>query len=50
MTTHKNDKAVNRLFLSGCLDVQAFERLLGPCKEIMKRNVDLYAKELEQVS
>jgi len=34
----------------GCLDVQAFERLLGPCKEIMKRNVDLYAKELEQVS
>jgi len=34
----------------GCLDVQAFERLLGPCKEIMNRNVELYAKELEQIN
>jgi len=34
----------------GCLDVLAFERLLGPCKEIMNRNVELYAKELEDMN
>ena len=35
---------------SGCLDVSAFERLLGPCKEIMQRNVELYAKELAELT
>lgn len=28
------------------IDVQAFERLLGPCKEIMKRNIALYQEQL----
>ena len=37
-------------FFSGCLDVSAFERLLGPCKEIMQRNVELYAKELAELT
>lgn len=30
----------------GVLDVSAFERLLGPCKEIMNRNIDKYEEEL----
>ena len=34
---------------SGVLDIQAFERLLGPCKEILQRNVGKYAAELEQI-
>ena len=33
---------------SGCLDIQAFERLLGPCKQLLERNIDLYAAELDQ--
>ncbi|MCJ8744157.1 hypothetical protein PDJAM_G00115200 [Pangasius djambal] len=28
------------------IDIQAFERLLGPCKEIMKRNIALYHEQL----
>ena len=24
----------------GCLDVQAFERLLGPCKKLLERNME----------
>ncbi|XP_053340346.1 protein kinase, cAMP-dependent, regulatory, type II, alpha, B [Clarias gariepinus] len=28
------------------IDIQAFERLLGPCKEIMKRNIALYKEQL----
>lgn len=28
------------------IDVQAFERLLGPCKEIMKRNISNYEDQL----
>ncbi|CAM4716355.1 unnamed protein product [Leuciscus chuanchicus] len=28
------------------IDVQAFERLLGPCKEIMKRNIAHYEEQL----
>ncbi|XP_055338013.1 cAMP-dependent protein kinase type II regulatory subunit-like isoform X2 [Paramacrobiotus metropolitanus] len=31
------------------LDVKAFERLLGPCVEIMKRNIDRYRHQLERV-
>ena len=31
------------------LDIQAFERLLGPCKELLERNIDLYAAELNQI-
>eukprot|EP00105_Crassostrea_gigas_P026984 XP_011448159.2 PREDICTED: cAMP-dependent protein kinase type II regulatory subunit isoform X3 [Crassostrea gigas] len=32
------------------LDVQAFERLLGPCMDIMKRNIDEYEEQLIQIS
>lgn len=32
-------------FLS-VMDVQAFERLLGSCKEIMKRNIASYEEQL----
>jgi len=28
------------------LDVDAFERLLGPCMELMKRNAEDYEKQL----
>uniref|UniRef100_A0A3Q2YQR9 cAMP-dependent protein kinase type II-alpha regulatory subunit n=1 Tax=Hippocampus comes TaxID=109280 RepID=A0A3Q2YQR9_HIPCM len=28
------------------IDIQAFERLLGPCKEIMKRNISQYEDQL----
>ena len=31
------------------LDIQAFERLLGPCKELLDRNIDLYAEELKNL-
>lgn len=33
----------------GVLDIQAFERLLGPCKELLERNIDLYAAELKDI-
>lgn len=28
------------------IDIQAFERLLGPCMDIMKRNISLYEDQL----
>ena len=28
------------------LDVSAFERLMGPCLEVMKRNIDRYERQL----
>ncbi|XP_013786013.1 cAMP-dependent protein kinase type II regulatory subunit-like, partial [Limulus polyphemus] len=31
------------------LDVHAFERLLGPCMDILKRNIDEYEEELIRV-
>jgi hypothetical protein len=31
------------------LDVQAFERLLGPCMDIMKRSIDGYEEQLISV-
>jgi cAMP-dependent protein kinase regulator len=31
------------------LDVQAFERLLGPCKELLMRNIPLYEQQLSQI-
>jgi len=37
------------LLLSLCIlvmDVQAFERLLGPCMEILKRNIANYEEQL----
>lgn len=34
----------------GVLDVNAFERLMGPCRELMERNIDVYAEELAKLS
>lgn len=34
------------LCVSAVVDVQAFERLLGSCKEIMKRNIAHYEEQL----
>jgi len=34
----------------GMLDVNAFERLLGPCKELMSRNIDQYAEEIANLN
>ena len=31
------------------LDVHAFERLMGPCMDIMKRNITDYEDQLMQV-
>jgi len=31
------------------LDVKAFERLLGPCMDIMKRNIDDYESQLVKI-
>ena len=31
------------------LDVSAFERLLGPCMDIMKRNTEEYEEQLVKV-
>ena len=31
------------------LDVSAFERLLGPCMEVMKRNFEHYEEQLMQL-
>lgn len=33
-----------------CLDVQAFERLLGPCKKLLERNMELYEAQLAQIA
>jgi len=34
----------------GVLDVNAFERLLGPCKNLMERGIDRYAEEVANVA
>ena len=31
------------------LDVMAFERLLGPCMDIMKRSIDDYEEQLRKL-
>jgi len=31
------------------LDVAAFERLLGPCMDVMKRSVDTYKQQLVEL-
>lgn len=33
-------------FNNAVMDVQAFERLLGPCMDIMKRNISHYEEQL----
>jgi cAMP-dependent protein kinase regulator len=36
-------------FYATVLDVEAFERLLGPCMNIMKRNIDDYEDQLVRI-
>lgn len=36
--------------ICACLDVSAFERLLGPCKKLLERNIELYEKQLARLS
>ena len=31
------------------MDVEAFERLLGPCMNVMKRNIDDYEDQLVRI-
>jgi cAMP-dependent protein kinase regulator len=31
------------------LDVQAFERLMGPCMEVLKRNIGDYEEQLQKL-
>ena len=45
----KYHRSINILFSSTVLDVQAFERLLGPCKELLMRNIPLYEQQLSQI-
>jgi len=39
------------VFMSVCvvLDVAAFERVLGPCMDIMKRSIDAYEEQLVHI-
>jgi len=39
------------MFVCVCvvLDVAAFERVLGPCMDIMKRNIDAYEEQLVSI-
>ena len=42
-------KNCRKHFLSAVLDTMAFERLLGPCMDIMKRNTEEYEEQLVRV-
>lgn len=52
LITHK-PRAASAVVAETCklafLDVETFERLLGPCREIMKRNIDKYEATLIEV-
>ena len=37
------------VYLHAVLDVAAFERVLGPCMDIMKRNIDAYEEQLANI-
>ncbi|CAL8236005.1 unnamed protein product [Boreogadus saida] len=48
VTNQPRAASVYAVGVTKCLviDIQAFERLLGPCKEIMKRNISQYEDQL----
>lgn len=50
LITFQIDFKVLHINIITVLDVNAFERLLGPCREIMARNIDKYAEELAKLS
>lgn len=37
------------LFFLAVLEVGAFERLLGPCMDVMKRNFSFYEEQLQEL-
>lgn len=41
--------SINLCFFIAVLDVDAFERLLGPCMNIMKRNIEDYETQLVKI-
>lgn len=43
------DHLTKVLFIILVLDVHAFERLLGPCMDIMKRSIDGYEEQLKKL-
>lgn len=42
----ENSSSPSPLSNNTVMDVQAFERLLGPCMDIMKRNISHYEEQL----
>lgn len=41
---------VSRAFTNNVvIDVEAFERLLGPCMDLMKRNIEDYESQLVKI-
>lgn len=40
---------INKNLFVTVLDVEAFERLLGPCMQIMKRNIDDYEEQMIKI-
>jgi|SaaInl47_10m_RNA_FD_contig_71_387108_length_1544_multi_9_in_0_out_0_1 cAMP-dependent protein kinase regulator len=51
--THKPRAAscyANGPVTCACLDISAFERLLGPCKKLLERNMELYDQQLAAIS
>lgn len=40
---------IANLIYSSVIDVEAFERLLGPCMDLMKRNIDDYESQLVKI-
>ena len=48
---HFSEYFVNRIiiFVLTALDVLAFERLLGPCMDVMKRNIGDYDEQLNKL-
>jgi cAMP-dependent protein kinase regulator len=51
MSAQQTDNQTTYTFFSllSVLDVAAFERVLGPCMDIMKRNIDAYEEQLVQI-
>jgi hypothetical protein len=47
--TSNRTSFIHVCFYATVLDVEAFERLLGPCMNIMKRNIDDYEDQLVRI-
>lgn len=49
VTKNCNHKILFLNTIFSVLDVEAFERLLGPCMELMKRNIEDYEDQLIKI-